>query len=220
MSCKPGSRRGSRHGSIKTLAGPQLAWAGEAQAEKRASGGRCTKPPAAGGSARTPGTATPQKPCTALCTAPCTPSGAHLGIPQQHGRVGLVEDRVVGAGVAGAHRPLHHDHLLGLPHLNHRHAGNHGVGVLHAGRRDGSASRRPSTAHNSASCRASGVREATKILLLGGWATTWALPAKAPRQLGCSMSLGAAPRLPPFPSVPRPPPAPQWLRSSRCRWRR
>jgi hypothetical protein len=39
-----------------------------------------------------------------------------LGIAEEHVRVVLVEDRVVGARVARAHRALHHDDLLGRPH--------------------------------------------------------------------------------------------------------
>jgi DNA gyrase inhibitor GyrI len=48
--------------------------------------------------------------------------------PQQHPVVLLVEQRMVDAGVALGHRPLHHDRGLRLPHLQHRHAGDlHGL---------------------------------------------------------------------------------------------
>lgn len=36
-----------------------------------------------------------------------------LGVAQQHGRVGLVENRVVHGGIAHAQGALHHDHLQG-----------------------------------------------------------------------------------------------------------
>lgn len=45
-----------------------------------------------------------------------------IPVHSPHLRIWLVEHRVVGARVAGAHCALHHNHLLGLPHLNDRHA--------------------------------------------------------------------------------------------------
>jgi energy-coupling factor transport system substrate-specific component len=49
-----------------------------------------------------------------------------LRVAEQHAVVGvvLVEERIVDAGVAGGHAALHHDRGLGLPHFEHRHAGD------------------------------------------------------------------------------------------------
>mmetsp|Transcript_3735 Transcript_3735/g.9441 ORF Transcript_3735/g.9441 Transcript_3735/m.9441 type:complete len:215 (-) Transcript_3735:1485-2129(-) len=44
-----------------------------------------------------------------------------LGIPEQHIRILLEKHRVVHVRVPRAHRPLHNHHVLGLPHLDHRH---------------------------------------------------------------------------------------------------
>ena len=53
-----------------------------------------------------------------------------LGITQQHGSIGFVKNRIVYSGVTDAHRTLHNDDLLGQPHLQDRHAGDDGIGIL------------------------------------------------------------------------------------------
>src|SRR5690349_4958818 len=47
-----------------------------------------------------------------------------LGVAVEHAGVLFVEERVVDAGVADALAALHDDHRLGLPHLDHGHAGD------------------------------------------------------------------------------------------------
>src|SRR5574344_2680359 len=53
-----------------------------------------------------------------------------LGIAKQHTVVVLVEQRVVHPGVAAGHAALHDDAGLGLPHFEHRHAGDGAVRVF------------------------------------------------------------------------------------------
>jgi hypothetical protein len=49
---------------------------------------------------------------------------APLGVAVEHARVLLEEQRVLDARIAGALAALRHEDLLGLPHLQHRHAGD------------------------------------------------------------------------------------------------
>ena len=101
-------------------------WAGpQARARARASGRparRCSTAPR-GRAAVSPGCRRGRR------------TGAHgvrhlldllLGVAEQHRRIFLVEQRVLHAGVAGGHRPLEDHDVLGLPHLQHRHAGDRG----------------------------------------------------------------------------------------------
>mmetsp|Transcript_15628 Transcript_15628/g.42330 ORF Transcript_15628/g.42330 Transcript_15628/m.42330 type:complete len:454 (+) Transcript_15628:140-1501(+) len=60
-----------------------------------------------------------------------------LGVAEQHVGVVLEEDGVLGSRVASAHRTLHHDDLIGLPHLQHGHARDDGRRVLLGGGVDG-----------------------------------------------------------------------------------
>src|SRR5690554_2156839 len=58
------------------------------------------------------------------------------GIPVEHAGVLLVEERVLDAGVAGALATLADEDHPGLPHLQHRHAGDGAGGILLGGRVD------------------------------------------------------------------------------------
>mmetsp|Transcript_24553 Transcript_24553/g.75848 ORF Transcript_24553/g.75848 Transcript_24553/m.75848 type:complete len:336 (-) Transcript_24553:503-1510(-) len=60
-----------------------------------------------------------------------------LGVAEEHGVVGFVEDGVFGAGVAATHGSFQEDGLLRFPDLDHRHTGDDGVGVLDGGGVDG-----------------------------------------------------------------------------------
>ena len=59
-----------------------------------------------------------------------------LGVSEEHLGVLLEEERVRDVGVAGSHRSLDDDAVLGLPHSEDRHAGDRGVRVLLSGRVD------------------------------------------------------------------------------------
>ena len=56
-----------------------------------------------------------------------------LGVAEKHIGVGLEEDGVVDAGVARGHGALHDHHVLGVPHLEHRHARDDAVRVVDRG---------------------------------------------------------------------------------------
>mmetsp|Transcript_21690 Transcript_21690/g.63392 ORF Transcript_21690/g.63392 Transcript_21690/m.63392 type:complete len:536 (+) Transcript_21690:104-1711(+) len=60
-----------------------------------------------------------------------------LGVAEEHVGVILNKHWVVRARIARAHGALHHDHILGLPHVQHGHACDDRVGVLDGGRVDG-----------------------------------------------------------------------------------
>jgi len=47
-----------------------------------------------------------------------------LGVTEEHISVILVEDGIISTSIARAHRALHDDHLVRLPHTQHRHACN------------------------------------------------------------------------------------------------
>src|SRR6476661_88408 len=60
-----------------------------------------------------------------------------LGVAEEHLAVLAEEQRILYAGVSGRHGPLEDDHVLRLPDVQHRHAGDRRAGVLGRRRVDG-----------------------------------------------------------------------------------